>query len=170
MAQLTGFAAGSRVCRTVQGRAARRLASRLDRGVVEGAVTSLAHSRNGVAAAVGWGQQLRLGIDIEWTQAARDTRALAEFLVPSVGTTVDPAGFYRLWTFAEAYFKAFQHWPPDWQLSAMAAKTTTEPALKLGERTNVLQLHEPCGFQLCLVWSSIEDLPLVPTFVGVYEV
>lgn len=66
---------------------------------------SLSHSR-GVAAAATSGLG-RVGIDVEYICSRRNIQAILEAFLGPLDETVSPAAFYRVWTFGEAYFKAF---------------------------------------------------------------
>jgi phosphopantetheinyl transferase len=85
-------------------------------------LASHSHSRGTVAAAVANAPITRLGFDVEYADPARPWREIAAVYLP-VAADVDlgSSGFCRLWTFGEAYFKAFGE-PPDGQLLLRVAR------------------------------------------------
>ena len=109
---LTGVAMAARPARKRQSAAAQHLLENLQRNLTPTA-TSKSHSRAAIAATAGDAEGLMLGIDIEWM--APD-RPFGEIMRVAFGTAPSRMGmenFYRCWTFAEAYFKAFGHLPPE---------------------------------------------------------
>jgi phosphopantetheinyl transferase len=79
-------------------------ALRRETGVAEGP-SSKSHSRAVVAAALG--EHRRIGIDVEYCDARRDLAGLSRYLLGADAAALSLSEFYRLWTFHEAYFKAF---------------------------------------------------------------
>jgi hypothetical protein len=129
---------------------------------------SRAHSRNVVAVAVAEESHQQFGIDIEWESASRDIRALAEFLVPTASRKVGSEQFYRLWTFAEACFKAFQAWPPEEQLLELLDDACRSDSMEFEDGTAALFCAPYPNFQLSLVWSS-EACAEPPIFLGPFS-
>ena len=75
-------------------------------------LTSRSHSRGLVAVAVGNPPLLRLGIDIEYADPGRPWRDITALYMPGAAPGgLGPMEGCRLWTFGEAYFKAFAQTP-----------------------------------------------------------
>jgi hypothetical protein len=123
----------------------------------ESNASSKSHSRAAIAAAVGDTGILTLGIDIEFMEPDRPFAALAGFLSEAAPTQIGAEAFYRCWTFAEAYFKAFQRLPPDSAVRAVATHTDADDRYRLDDGTHILHRRIAQRFQLCLVWRSPED-------------
>jgi hypothetical protein len=145
----------ARVPRARQSEAARDLQVLLSAGVASN-VGSRSHSRAAVAAAVGDAQILTLGIDIEFLDDGRPFAALAGYFSANVPPEIGAADFYRRWTFAEAYFKAYQLLPTNDALSAVGRLTDNE-VLSLDDGTKVLQQRIAERFRLCLVWRALHE-------------
>jgi hypothetical protein len=146
----------ARIPRKLQSRAARDLQSLLTAGVTPHA-TSRSHSRAAIAAAVGDQTVLGLGIDIEFMDPDRPFAALAGFLVEDAPRDIDAEIFYRCWTFAEAYFKAFQRAPPHRAVRTVSTLENSGEAARLDDGTQLLHRRIADRFQLCLVWQATGD-------------
>jgi phosphopantetheinyl transferase len=73
---------------------------------------SRSHSRGLAAVAVGNAPLVRLGIDVEFADPARPWREIVDFYLPGATPAhLEPPQACRLWTFGEAYFKAFGETP-----------------------------------------------------------
>lgn len=147
--------AHARIPRLRQSAAARDLQEFLSGGIAPN-VSSRSHTRAAVAAAVGDAQILTLGIDIEFMEHGRPFAALAGYLTENVLAEIEAADFYRRWTFAEAYFKAFQQLPPDRAFHAVA-KLPDNERLTLDDGTKILQHPISERFRLCLVWRASQE-------------
>lgn len=150
-----------RVAHAVQAAAARRLLAELtartpgldpDKGVI----SSISHSRGVVVAAIT--DNARIGIDVEYMCSRRNTPAILELYL---GTTAEPAslpGFYRAWTFGEAYFKAFGSPPGKETLAHVIEHHAGNGSYRLRHRENgaigVLHSEVNGEFALTLVWGT----------------
>jgi hypothetical protein len=146
-----GFVGGerrsARVARSLQSAAAEALLQELRAQTGIAAHSSKAHSRALAAAAVA---RARVGIDVEYRAPERRIEEIGAYLM---GTPPrDASAAYRVFTFREAYFKAFGEWP-DLALMHRAADAA-EPGDWACGRVNVR--HVPIGedFNLTLVWSE----------------
>ena len=151
-----------RVSRAEQSAAAQRLLDRLEGNASPTIVWSKSHSRAGIAVAVGNADGISLGIDLEWVSADRSYRAIARDLLGDDSGDISAADFYRLWTFYEAFFKAFQRTPRRELLREIVTHTAEPSAFRLSDGTRVLQRSTPPGFQLSLVWSDTHDSEIIP--------
>jgi hypothetical protein len=129
-----------------QSAAAAQLVARLGPATL----TSRSHSRGMITAAAG--DALALGIDIEWRKPGRDFANLARAFLERAPDRMTAADFYRGWTFHEAYYKAFQRFPGEADVSAVLAAESETVTLTGG--TQVLQRGVAQMFQLCLVWRA----------------
>jgi hypothetical protein len=152
----------TRVSRTEQSAAAQRLLERLAGDARPKIVWSKSHSRAGIAVAVGDGDGIFLGIDLEWIAANRSYQAIARDLLGDDAGDIGATDFYRLWTFYEAYFKAFRRTPRCDLLREIVTRAVEPSTCRLSDGTRVLQRSAPPGFQLCLVWSDTHDSEIVP--------
>jgi len=145
---VAGQLRGARVPRALQSAAANALLEDLRaRTGIRAGPSSKAHSRDLAAAALGEG---RIGVDIEYRAPGRPIRAIAHHLMGSAAET-EPAA-YRVFTFREAYFKAFGDWPSP-TLLRLAAGAAEPGRWACGG----LQIrHEPIceDFSLTLVWTG----------------
>jgi hypothetical protein len=157
---------GARVSRRLQSRAASELLSALEAQAPFATVHSKSHSRAVAAVAVGRMDDLQLGIDIEWVGAKRPVESIASYLQWEDRDPVTQEAFYRGWTFAEAYYKAFQRLPE---------KSLAVRAMKEGANGRTIQMEGGIGvfqtrvfqdFQLSLVWKGATPEPVVPTYVA----
>lgn len=144
---VAGAPRGARVARAVQSAAAADLLAALRQraGVAEGP-SSKSHSRDLVAAALA--QTGRVGIDVEYRAPGRRIEQVAEHIMHAPAAHADAA--YRVFTFWEAYFKAFGAWPEKALLREVAA--SAEPLQRAG---GVSLLHRVAegDFALTLVWG-----------------
>ena len=148
-----------RVAHAIQATAARRLLAELtarthgldpDKRVI----SSISHSRGIVVAAIT--DDARIGIDVEYMCPRRNTPAMLESFF---GTTAEPVslpGFYRAWTFGEAYFKAFGSLPGKETLADVIERQAGNGTYRLRHRENgavgVLHSEVKGEFALTLVW------------------
>jgi hypothetical protein len=141
-------AVGARVPRSVQSVQAEDLLSRLRRatGVGDGP-SSKAHSRTAVAAALT--ESGRIGIDVEYVSDGRRIMEIARWLMDA--DAPDRRAAYRMFTFAEAHFKATGVWPTRALLRGVSAASQSHYVLG-----DLQVLHEDLGadFLLTLVWSG----------------
>lgn len=109
---------------------------------------SKAHARALMAAAVSPSGQV--GVDVEFFAPGRPIQAIAHWLMAAAAR--DDLAAYRVFTFSEAYFKAFGDWPARELLRDVAEATA--PQYVVGDAVQVL--HEPIGqdFLLTLVWRG----------------
>ena len=154
---------GTRVPRWTQRKAVQRLRSALAESVSSPAV-SVAHSRNLVVAAAAT-SGTRIGIDIEWTDTRRQIQRRWDLAFPGLGgVAVDSTVFYRGWTFAEAWFKAFQVWPMARQVDEFLRISPQDGVAQFVGRACVFPLAVG-GFQLCLVWQQNERGLKTPVYI-----
>jgi hypothetical protein len=146
----------ARMPRKSQSTAARTLQDSLSAGIAPH-VSSRSHSRAALTAAIGDANIAVLGIDIELIEQGRPFEALARFLVPDASADIGAREFYRCWTFAEAYFKAFQQLPPEKELNAIGKLPDADDRITLEDGTQVLLHLIASQFQLCLVWRSARE-------------
>jgi len=142
-----------RVSRQLQSAAAQGLLDFLQTGVSTGA-GSKSHSRAAVAAALGDTEIPALGIDIEFMAEDRPITEMARYLWKCAPANIGLEEFYRRWTFAEAYFKAFQHLPPDWAVHSVGNEADARGTRRLRDGTHLSHSLIADRFQLCLVWRS----------------
>lgn len=150
--------AGERIARRRQSSAAQHLLELLEAEGVP-TVESKSHSRTAIAAAAGNAEGLSLGIDIEWMAPGRPFATLSSVFLESAPTQLGGDDFYRCWTFAEAYFKAFQRLPSESNMRYFIANTIPNSVLRLHDGANVLQRRIADIFQLCLVWRTATSQP-----------
>jgi len=115
-------------------------------GIASG-VTSKSHSRAVVASALA--RTGRVGIDVEYRAPGRAIEKIARFLMDA--DVRDDAAGYRVFTFREAYFKAFGDWPEKTLLRDVASRR--DERYRLG----ALEVHHTDvadAFTLTLVWSA----------------
>jgi phosphopantetheinyl transferase len=113
-------------------------------GILEG-VSSKAHSR--AAAAVAVAADGPIGIDIEYRDPERAIVDIARWLGVD---TADARTAYRVFTFREAYFKAFGVWPEKLLLRDVSTRGAAQYRI-----ANACVLHEDAGsFLLTLVWRG----------------
>jgi len=141
----------ARMPRARQSAGASQLAARLEEVCPAPTTRSRSHSRAIVAAAVGAAPGLVLGIDVEWMAPNRPFDGIARMLLPSASPQMDMQTFYSGWTFAEAYYKGFGHFPEE-VLIREAVGARDGDALRLADGTHVLLDHVAEDFRLCLVW------------------
>ncbi|HVZ99872.1 MAG TPA: 4'-phosphopantetheinyl transferase superfamily protein [Caulobacterales bacterium] len=142
---------GARLPRAVQSGAAEKLLQDLRRASgVEAGAWSKSHARTCAAAALA--PRGGVGIDVEFRAPGRRIVEIAQVLA-GAPVANDAAG-YRLFTFREAYFKAFGRFPAPPLLRDVA-----------GRRERIFQtgafdvLHEAIApdFMLTLVWTGGGD-------------
>lgn len=141
-----------RVARRAQSQAASDLLSALTAQMPLARAHSKSHSRAVVAVAAG-GME-RLGIDVEWANPERAIAPILSHLEWESPGAVDTDAFYRGWTFAEAYFKAFQERPAR-QLVA-AAMQRGDGTIRLADGLHLFRTRVLGDFQLSLVWRGAE--------------
>jgi hypothetical protein len=139
---------GKRLARAVQSAAAEELCAvlRRDTGIADGP-RSKSHSRAVVAAALARDGQV--GVDVEYRSPGRPIDKIARYL--SGGEVSSEDAGYRVFTFREAYFKAFGDWPETALLREVADAAGARYALG-----PVQILHEDVfgEFMLTLVWRA----------------
>lgn len=150
--------ASARVPRSQQSEAAHALLEGLRRRLAV-SVETISHSRAAIAAAVGEGDGLSLGVDIEWVRKDRPFSALAGFAFGVMRSGWRPIEFYRTWTFHEAYFKAFQRVPPVADLRTVADFGNGCAIRQLSDEVRLQQLPVAGQFHLSLVWRA----PMIDT-------
>jgi len=158
---------GRRMPRAQQSEGAARLIDRLSEGDFRPVAESKSHSRALLAAAAGDVPGLRLGIDIEWMAPGRSFGTIARTFLPDVSPQIGMAEFYRGWTFFEAYFKTFGHFPRQELVADVIAHAPDDRVQALGERIWMLQRCVAENFRLCLVWThATPELCLPVEFSG----
>lgn len=139
----------ARLARALQSAAANDLlqALRARTGVPAGSA-SKAHARGLIAAAVS--PEGVVGIDAEFFAPGRPIQAIARWLMAA--SARDDLAAYRVFTFREAYFKAFSNWPPRGLLRDVSERAASEYALD----GDIRVLHElvSADFLLTLVWRG----------------
>ena len=146
-----------RVERRRQSGAAQHLLDRLASGMLPTASSKSHNSRGMVAAAVGNADELMLGIDIEWMNPDRPFAEIAGTILESTPAHLRAAEFYRCWTFAEAYLKAFGRLPPANGLLRLAESAASQERCRLDDGTTILQHRVAGAFQWCVVWRALAD-------------
>jgi hypothetical protein len=152
-AKLEGPPARERPSRRMQSAAAQNLLCTLGSGFAS-VVHSKSHSYAMVAAAAGDAPELLLGIDIEWRKPNRPFAELAGFFADIGAEKLGMAEFYRLWTFGEAYFKAFQRLPTSSQLQEVRSFDRGAQDMRLSDGTCLFQCLIEGDYALSLVWRS----------------
>ncbi len=142
-----GAARGARVAHALQSAEAADLLAALRQrtGLAEGP-SSKSHSRDLVAVAVA--KAGLVGIDVEFRAPDRPIEKVAEHLGAPVANA---DGGYRVFTFWEAYFKAFGNWPAKDLLREVAA--SVEPLQRVGGMAMLHQVIER-DFAFTLVWDQ----------------
>ncbi|WP_420478925.1 hypothetical protein [Brevundimonas sp. FT23028] len=143
------FPPDTRLPRQIQSDAANRLAAELTAATGgSGDTLSKAHSRTGVAVAAA--PAGRIGCDLEHRTKGRPIRDIADLLMNR--RPDDDQTAYRVFTFHEAYFKAFGEMAGAARLRAVALETAAR--YRTAEGLNVL--HEAVGddFLLTIVWDA----------------
>jgi hypothetical protein len=141
----------ARLARPVQSAAADHLLQTLrSRTQIPDGPASKAHARALVAAAVSPSGQV--GVDVEFFAPARPIQAIAQWLMAA--TARDDLAAYRVFTFREAYFKAFGDWPARGLLLEVADADANLYVLD----GDMQVLHERISedFLLTLVWRGAE--------------
>lgn len=146
------FPPHSRLPRPAQSEAANRLLADLRRegGQPDGA-SSKAHARTAIAVAVT--PTGRIGIDIEYRAPDRPIRDIARLLMNE--TPADDAAAYRVFTFHEAWFKAFGEMAGAERLRAVAGLDAR--LHRMADGVNVLHEAINADFVLTLVWDGAVD-------------
>lgn len=112
------------------------------------------HSR-GVAAVAVSASTGRLGVDVEYADPSRPWgKILAQFAGQDPGE-VTPAAAAAAWTFIEAWYKAFQAWPPDGHVHIALAHGA-------GETSDPVELAGPDG---PVWWTLASAAPGFPVSV-----
>lgn len=143
------FPRDARVPRQIQSEAAAALLAEMRSGTgLSGSPSSKAHSRSGIAVAAA--PEGRIGIDIECRLPDRPIRNIARLLMNE--TPADDDAAWRVFTFHEAYFKAFGDMAGPERLRAVAA--TAAPTYRTAEGLNVLHETIDGDFALTLVWDG----------------
>jgi hypothetical protein len=117
---------------------------------------SRSHSRGMVGAALAAGPGRPLGLDLEWMDAARDWREIAAWYFGGAAPDrLDLTGFYRAWTFGEAWFKAVGTLPASAAWLAASADLG-DRGVPFAPKGGLCALHRRIGadFMLCLVWDG----------------
>ena len=138
---------GKRLARALQSVAAEELcaALRRDTGIAAGP-RSKSHSRAVVAAALVRSGQV--GVDVEYRAPGRPIDKIARYL-SGADVGGEHAG-YRVFTFREAYFKAFGDWPEKAMLREVAG--VQDARYLVGDGVHVLHEDAYGDFVLTLVW------------------
>jgi hypothetical protein len=144
---VAGAARGARVAHALQSaEAANLLAALRQRTGVAAGPSSKSHSRDLVAVALA--EAGRVGVDIEFRTPQRPIEKIAAHLGAPV---TEAAAGYRVFTFWEAYFKAFGAWPEKALLRAVAG--SAEPLQEAGGMAMLHQVVER-DFAFTLVWDQ----------------
>lgn len=119
-------------------------------------LASRSHSRGLTAVAVANAPLVRLGIDVEYADPGRPWREIAEFYLPGAETAhLGPTEACRLWTFGEAYFKAFGLAPSaDLLLQIAQAPLDEDEPFTFRSRHWWWSEDAGDGFVLSLVWEE----------------
>jgi hypothetical protein len=138
----------------VQSACAATLAARLSASAGSGAMISKSHSRALVAAACAGPPVAKLGIDVEWMAPGRAFTAILRHFVPRLTAPVACDAFYRTWTFLEAHFKAYQHWPDEEELRQVLAEPAHDGQWQTVKGNHLIQRRIHGDFQLTVLWHS----------------
>jgi hypothetical protein len=138
----------ARTPRALQSNGAEALLDALRGQAGGGGQSSKAHARAMMAAALA--PQGRVGVDVEYRAPGRPILAIAQFLMGTLAPNEDSA--YRVFTFREAYFKAWGEWPERALLREVAASDAL--SYRLGADVNVLHEAVHPDFLLTLVWDG----------------
>jgi hypothetical protein len=149
-----------RPARSAQSLAARGLAEALAQaaGLAEAPdlAQSRSHCRGFVAAAVGAGSGLRLGVDLEYDAPGRPIAEIAALYLGAPVPDLSPGAFYRAWTVGEAWVKAFGARPEAALVRLVLDREVADGRVyRLGEAAVMHDTPAP-GFRLSLVWSHAE--------------
>ena len=119
---------------------------------------SLSHSRGVAAAAIA--HHGRVGIDVEYMCPRRDMHAMLEAFLGPMHKRMPPAVCYRVWTFGEAYFKAFGSLPGGKILGHVIDRPPDDGLYQLvrpvGAAVGVLHSQPFNEFALTVVWDMAE--------------
>ncbi len=120
------------------------------------ALKSRSHSRGTIAVAAANHPITRIGIDVEYADPARPWREIAAIFMPATAhTSSDTGQLCRVWTFGEAYRKAFGEVPsPDLLQRIAAMPPPDDEPIAISARR--FWYSEPLrdGFWLSLVWEE----------------
>jgi len=147
----------TRLPRAAQSQAARALLDRITAGTHM--AFSKSHSRTAVAVAASHNAGVSVGIDIEWMAPERPFTTVALGYLGTAAAGVAVSDFYRAWTFYEAFFKAFQR-PPAPAAIEETLSSSARSVCQLRDGTRVIQHCVADGFQLSLVWSGGDCVPV----------
>jgi hypothetical protein len=120
------------------------------------ALTSRSHSRGTIAVAAANSPITRLGVDVEYADPARPWRDIvAVFMSATAHIPEDASSLCRVWTFGEAYRKAFDEIPAP-ELLARIAATPPPDDEPIAISARRYWYSEPLrdNFWLSLVWEE----------------
>ena len=131
------------------------------------ALRSHSHSRGLAASAqLAKFQGAALGIDVEYQDAARNWQGILQLLVGTMACGLPDRRLCTLWTFVEAYFKAFGTRPDAARLERMrGAVDLAEKPVEIGPGTFWMHRELEGRFALSLVWKGEGLLPVDVTAV-----
>ena len=118
---------------------------------------SRSHSRGTVAIAAGNSPLTQLGVDVEYADPRRPWREIAAAYLPEFHSRlgVDISALCRLWTFGEAYLKAFGSVPePDLLRRVLHAPLPEDEPVAFADRRYWYSEILPDDFWLTLVWEE----------------
>jgi hypothetical protein len=147
--QAAGAAADARLPRAAQSASADEVLRQLRyRSGISAGPSAKSHSRAMAAAAVA--PNGHIGIDVEYRSPGRPIRAIVRLLAGEGAG--DEKTAYRVFTFVEAYFKAFARLPDRPLTHAVAC--ATEPLIRPRGDMGVLHIAPAQAFVLTLVWTG----------------
>ncbi len=100
----------------------------------------------------------RVGVDIEWMGAVRDPAGMSRYLLESDAGAGDAVGLFRVWTYYEAFFKAFGAFPNLEQRRALFASPRLWEKASAQDGGSVLFQRLDGDFLLCALWDGASDM------------
>jgi hypothetical protein len=153
-AVIAGDSISARRPHPIQSRTAAALAQQLTAATGPTPLLSKSHSRALLAVAGARPPVTALGIDIEWMAPQRPFALILRGYLPSAPATIEPAAFYRTWTFLEAHYKAHQAWPDADDIRQVLDTAERDVPWRTSSGTYLWQQRILDEFQLTLLWRS----------------
>lgn len=122
--------------------------------------TTRSHSRGlGAAARACLAGPSQLGIDLEYLDPTRNWPSILHKIAGDI-PDAHPARACSIWTLAEAWYKAFGHWPAADVLNAAARlRSEAQGVSELAPSTFWYAQNLAPGFQLSIVWRGTYITP-----------
>lgn len=116
--------------------------------------SSRSHCRALIATAVSDHAIEALGIDVESMLPKRAFDEILRKFAEGLPSGIEGKAFYRIWTFLEAHFKAFQSFPPPSDIQLALDHSNDDETWQTQGGVRVFQKTISDQFCLTLVWSN----------------